>query len=163
MQSSVLIVSKQETSVFLLAISDDEKVAPPKGFDPPIGRPGILTDQPCAGRLSLQRKLRRQEDGQEAWFDHAHGYGWRLLVFDHALPEQFLDAKARSFFVDKLGGRVASITKEEDYTGDYSAWFDSIGKDTAILVRPDFYVYGYAAFDQMSELVLSLQTKLMSL
>jgi hypothetical protein len=108
---------------------------PGRRFDPPLGRPGTLTAQPEAGKLSLHRRL--ATGGPKPWFDAVHGYGWMLVTMEKT-PDLTGDAAA---FFKTLGGKGVSISADED-DGEYAEWFASIGNDV-VLVRPDFYVFGH--------------------
>lgn len=136
--------------------------APPGFYDPPLGRPGILTAQPEAGHLSLQREL-KTGDGQHL-FDEVHGYGWMLLnLGDTSAMSQMSDVSCR-FFGDVLGGKCVSISPSEDTEGEYHDWFDThMGLDHVVLIRPDFYVFGHAAVTEVDGLVEDLRRKLSGL
>ncbi len=86
-----------------------------------------------------------------------HGYGWFLLSPSRT---PVLSAESTAFFVDTLGGKIVSVSLEEDVEGGYAAWFDGLGSDQVVLVRPDFYVFGHAAMPEVDALVGELQAKL---
>lgn len=75
--------------------------------------------------------------------------------------ESLLDADARRFFLDSLGGKCVNIKPEEDVTGEYTQWFENdLGKDHAILIRPDFYNFGHTEVSNVNSLVRELQSKM---
>jgi 2-polyprenyl-6-methoxyphenol hydroxylase-like FAD-dependent oxidoreductase len=108
--------------------------APEKIRFPPLG-PGMLADTPGAGELSV---LGVVEDaaGRRGRLDEVVGYGWTLLV----------DAGAVGDVPDADGLRVVRLgTEVTDVDGTYKSWFAELGTDVAaVVVRPDFYVYGTA-------------------
>ncbi|BEJ16608.1 hypothetical protein CspHIS471_0600090 [Cutaneotrichosporon sp. HIS471] len=127
----------------------------PPQFDPPLGRPGILTAQDEAGHLSLQRHLNTAT--REALFHDVHGHGWFLLSFGSQVE---ISEASRGFFVDVLGGKCVTVSPHEDAKGEYAAWFERLGKDQVVLIRPDFYVFGHAALVDVDTLVGELRTKM---
>lgn len=136
--------------------------APPQLYNPPLGKPGILTDQKEAGELSLQRPLKvllGVED--QPLFDAVHGYGWVLLNLGDTSVDSKLSRESRQFFTDVLGGKCISISSSQDYHGEYHAWFGNrMGLDHVVLIRPDFYVFGHVTTDKVDELVQELRTKM---
>lgn len=137
--------------------------APPKGFDPPLGKPGLLTDQKESGHLSLHRPL-KIGDTATAWFDQVHGYGWRLVSMSTVPLDGLLDEQSREFFLSRLNGKCVNIKPEEDTTGEYTRWFEQdLGADHVVLVRPDFYNFGHVHVDEVNALVSQLRSKMTSL
>ena len=131
--------------------------APGRRYDPPLGRPGTLTLQEEAGRLSLHRKLGPKQE----FFDTIHGYGWVLLTFGGEPCDGFLTGDAREWFLNRLGGKCLNVSPTEDADGEYAEWFaNSLGKDNAVLVRPDFYVFGHSPVQSVNGLVDELQSKM---
>lgn len=131
--------------------------APAPSFDPPLGRPGTLTDQNEAGHLSLQRRV-KAHGGRIDLFDKVHGYGWRLVNFGDSSVGDTLSEESKSFFVDRLGGQCVSVSADEDVSGEYRDWFaDDLGADNVVLVRPDFYVFGHAPSSEVDSLVDQLR------
>jgi hypothetical protein len=138
-------------------------LAPPKGFDPPLGKPGLLTDQEESGRLSLHRQLKIGED-DSSWYDQIYGYGWRLVTMSPVPLESLLNDEARHLFIDRLSGKCINIKPEEDITGEYSEWFEKdLGQDHVVLIRPDFYNFGHAHVSEVNTLVGQLRSKMRSL
>ena len=165
-----LIRKSQSGSIILCAniVSDlcaykgSLTLAPGKTYDPPLGKPGILTNQGEAGRLSLQRTVRVPgAAGGYAAFDDIHGYGWRLVVLG-AQPEALrLSVENYRFFSSALAGKVVYISEEDDITGGYREWFEGhMGHDCTVLVRPDFYVFGHSPCSGVDDLVNDLRSKL---
>lgn len=113
---------------------------------------------PHAGYLSVQAQVRH--GGREGLFDDVVGKGWQLLLrgdgVTAAVDRQVADAVAA------LGGVVADFGPNGDTVdvdGSYARWFDSLGAD-AVLVRPDFYVFGTAAPAQVKPLLAQAQAML---
>lgn len=102
----------------------------------------------------LQRKLR--VSGGEHLFHDAHGYGWLLVSYGHSVECQLSDDSRK--FWNTLGGRVVTIKPDED-EGEYREWFKSLVAD-AVLVRPDFYVFGYAPAAGVDTLVRDLRARI---
>lgn len=159
-----LRANRKRQIVFLSKpLADQQSAAPPKGFDPPLGKPGTLMNQKEAGRLSLHRPL-RTVDGHSAFFDDVHGYGWRLVTMSQSRLEDLLTEESRDFFLRRLGGKCVNITPAEDITGEYQQWFcEDLGRDDVVLVRPDFYNFGHASVEEVNDLVQSLHAKLKSI
>lgn len=62
------------------------------------------------------------------------------------------------FFQRVLGGRCICISDQEDCAGEYREWFgNEMGLDHAVLVRPDFYVFGHAQMSKVNALVADLR------
>lgn len=77
--------------------------------------------------------------------------------------ESLLDPDTRKFFLDSLGGKCVNITPQEDVTGEYTQWFENeLGKDHAVLIRPDFYNFGHVEVSNINLLVRDLQSKMTS-
>jgi 2-polyprenyl-6-methoxyphenol hydroxylase-like FAD-dependent oxidoreductase len=83
---------------------------------------------PHAGRLFVQGTA------AGAPFDDVHGTGWRLVTI---ASDVALDADLAAWFAS-IGGSV--ITVDDDV---HTRWFTDTGT-TAVLERPDFYVFGAA-------------------
>jgi len=118
---------------------------------------GFLAPEPrhsLTGSLGLQAQV-RGVDGSEALLDDHVGPGFALLWNGPAAP---LSEKARSALA-RLGARQVSILAPggavenlpggadvvvEDVEGSYERWFHT-NDAAAVLVRPDFAVYGATA------------------
>ena len=79
-------------------------------------------------------------------FDDVVGQGWCIVAADAAVLGALTDARRADW--DALGGHVAVVSEAggaEAGGGDdsYAAWFLAHGC-TAVVVRPDWYVYGAA-------------------
>jgi 3-(3-hydroxy-phenyl)propionate hydroxylase len=110
---------------------------------PPI-RQGLIAaeDAPARGLLFPQPAI--TSNGESRLLDKITGTGWRLIIDGRAGPPDALDQAA----ADRIGLTVAIITpagkgglEEEDNV--MASWFDRHGA-SAVLVRPDHYVYGGA-------------------
>ncbi|KAK4047063.1 hypothetical protein OIV83_005626 [Microbotryomycetes sp. JL201] len=130
---------------------------PPDGIDPPLG-PGILTKQPLAGQLSLQRRVVVDRGRPPVLFDEAFGYGWMLLSLGRQTVEAQLAQPQHEFFVGRLGGKFIALDQGMDIDGEYHRWFEtSMTADSVVLIRPDFYVFGSERAGAANELVCQLQ------
>ncbi len=132
-------------------------VKPPP--EPRLGYGGAyLCDDPNAGYLSVQGRVRR--DGREGLFDDVVGRGWQLLLRSKEAPG-VLDKSARDA-VRSLGGVVADFGPEGDTVdldGVYAGWFERLGVE-AVLVRPDFYVFGASWASEVGSLIAAAQKTL---
>ena len=102
-------------------------------------------DDPLAGTLSVQGAV--EVDGRQGRFDDVVGRGW-TLVAAAGDPLDELDAGQREL-VDALDVTVASLDPGSpagvrDLDGRLTDWLACHGAH-AVLVRPDFYVFGSAA------------------
>ena len=106
----------------------------------PIGEP-----DPLAGTLSVQGVVERA--GREGRFDDVVGGGFQLIVADGD-PFEHLSHRQRTL-LDTLEVTVASLDPAaphgvRDCDGRLTAWLSEHNAH-AVLVRPDFYVFGGAA------------------
>ncbi|MEV5411095.1 bifunctional 3-(3-hydroxy-phenyl)propionate/3-hydroxycinnamic acid hydroxylase [Thermopolyspora sp. NPDC052614] len=129
----------------------------PPPFEPPIGA-GFRDGQPLAGRLAVQPLL-RTGDGKAERSDDVLGHGFTLF----SLGEP--DAAAAAA-VDDLGraiGLRSVVIGGEGIQEDGEAltgWMRKAGV-TAVLVRPDFYVFGTAArLTDVPDLLAALRSDL---
>ena len=106
----------------------------------PIGEP-----DPLAGTLSVQGVVERE--GREGRFDEVVGGGFQLIVADGD-PFEHLSGRQRAL-LDTLGTTVATLDPAaplgvRDCDGRLTAWLSEHNAH-AVVVRPDFYVFGGAA------------------
>jgi 2-polyprenyl-6-methoxyphenol hydroxylase-like FAD-dependent oxidoreductase len=122
----------------------------------PIGEP-----DPLAGTLSVQGVVER--NGREGLFDDVVGRGFQLIVAEGD-PLEPLSGRERKL-LDTLGASVASLDPAapcgvRDLDGRLSAWL-SQHNAYAVVVRPDFYVFGAAAsVHAVPDLLQDLRTQL---
>jgi 2-polyprenyl-6-methoxyphenol hydroxylase-like FAD-dependent oxidoreductase len=100
-----------------------------------------------AGSLSVHGQV--SNDGDEMRYDDAVTNGFHIIALD-ADPEAQLDESSLAAFAS-IGGQTIGITTDDgiaktgrillDVSGKYKRFFDEHGV-TAVLVRPDYYVYG---------------------
>ena len=136
-------------------------IAPGRVYNPPLGRPGLLTSQLEAGHLALHRRLKIHPGTEGTLFDEVYGYGWCLLNIGNRSVQSRLSKESQQFFVDTLRGQCVNVSAEEDSDGEYHNWFAKhMGLDHVVLIRPDFYVFGHAPMDDVEELVDDLRQKL---
>jgi len=121
------------------------KPAPASASDliPPI-RAGIVHEngeaRPGTGTRFIQPFVTLE--GRRVLLDDATGGGFVLLASSAGATAGLTDAQQVSF--ERIGGRtfvVGDVICDAD--GDLAAWFASHGA-AAVLLRPDFYVYGVA-------------------
>jgi 2-polyprenyl-6-methoxyphenol hydroxylase-like FAD-dependent oxidoreductase len=123
---------------------------------PPIGEP-----DPLAGTLSVQGVVERA--GRRGRFDDVVGGGFQLIVADGD-PFGHLSHRQRTL-LDALGATVASLDPAaphgvRDCDGRLTAWLSEHNAH-AVVVRPDFYVFGGAASPEaVAALLDDLQTQL---
>ena len=117
-------------------------VRPPP--EPRLGAAGLYAGgDPTAGFLSIQARVRR--GAREGLLDDVVGEGWQLLLRRDDVAPRF-SAPARRAMA-RLGVVVADFGRHGelvDVEGAYAAWFERLGVE-AVLVRPDFYVFGGAS------------------
>ena len=132
------------------AIREGLQPAPPPV--PHLG-PGLHRgpDDPAGGTLSRQGRITTADHEQPVRYDDVFGPG-ALVLADAALAGavtaeqravlEGVGVRVTTFDAAGSGGEgVASFTDPE---GSYAAWLAELGA-AAVLVRPDFYVYGTAA------------------
>ena len=129
---------------------------PALGLKPPpeprLGYAGgyRITD-PQAGLLSVQGPVQRGD--RSGLFDDVVGTGWQLLLRSESAPA-LLSATTKDD-LGRLGAVVADFGPHGDTNeldGTYGSWFDRLGAE-AVLVRPDFYIFGTASLSEVGELV----------
>ena len=111
------------------------------------GRDGAA--DPLAGTLSVQGNVARV--GREGLFDDVVGRGFQLIVADRR-PARRTSTPGHAPLLDTLDASVASLDPDaphgvRDVDGRLTAWLAEHGAH-AVLVRPDFYVFGSAASPQ---------------
>jgi 2-polyprenyl-6-methoxyphenol hydroxylase-like FAD-dependent oxidoreductase len=123
---------------------------------------GVLHDaDPLAGALSIQARVARS--GREGRFDDVVGRGFQLIVADGD-PLEPLAAEQR-LLLATLDATVASLDPDaphgvRDLDGRLTAWLSDNGAH-AVVVRPDFYVFGRAASAaELPELLDDLRSQL---
>ena len=112
------------------------EVPPP--FQPPIGA-GFAVSDPLAGRLAVQPLL-RTADGQTARSDDLLGGGFALFT----LAPLDADAASKAADLDRAVGLTSVILGDggiEEEGDALSGWLRDVGA-VAVVVRPDFYIYG---------------------
>jgi 2-polyprenyl-6-methoxyphenol hydroxylase-like FAD-dependent oxidoreductase len=138
----------------MMAAQADPSLAPPPPPPPRLGPGVIAPGQAHAGLLSVQGVVKRAGTSAANLFDRVLGRGFVLLArrFD---PQAALSAGNAAFW-HKIGGLSAQLAPAgtvQDSNGTYQQWFDSLGAE-AVLMRPDFYLYGTASTpDEVNALV----------
>ncbi|HEV7752716.1 MAG TPA: bifunctional 3-(3-hydroxy-phenyl)propionate/3-hydroxycinnamic acid hydroxylase [Baekduia sp.] len=128
---------------------------------PPMDGDLVAEGEPLAGTLSIQDEV--ELDGARGLFDDVIGRGL-VLLGRGGDPTAALTADNRAF-IERMGAVVAHFGGDEagaftDVNGAYEAWLapDDV---RAVLLRPDFYVYGTArSLDDVPGLVDRLQARL---
>jgi hypothetical protein len=138
---------------------------PPVEFPPyddgVIHRAAETSPDPLAGALSVQGRV--AVDGREGLFDDVAGRGWTLIAVDGDPLEQLGDAERE--VLGALDATVASLDAPapgavKDVDGRLTEWLGGHGVH-AVLVRPDFYVFGSVASpDELPALVGDLRAQL---
>jgi 3-(3-hydroxy-phenyl)propionate hydroxylase len=100
----------------------------------------VAKGTPGAGERFIQPMLRR--DGEQRLLDDVTGGGWRLFIRDDGLESA---AEAARSHVPQLGLTIVDASRLDD-GGALLRWLDR-HHVTAVLVRPDFYVFGTALRD----------------
>ena len=152
----------------LICMLDPEEVAardtrmkaamqdPALGLKPPpeprLGYAGAYRfDDAQSGYLSVQGPVRH--GGRQGLFDDVVGKGWQLLLRSGSAAVE-LD-QTTTEIVRQMGIIVADFGPHgdtADLEGVYAAWFDRLGAD-AVLVRPDFYIFGTSSLAAVTALV----------
>ncbi|MFM0341857.1 bifunctional 3-(3-hydroxy-phenyl)propionate/3-hydroxycinnamic acid hydroxylase MhpA [Paraburkholderia fungorum] len=120
----------------------------------------------AAGLLSVHGQVRN--DGEQMRYDDALPNGFHIIALD-ADPEQFVDAASQAALA-RIGGQTIGITGDAsravpgrilfDVSGKYRQFFDEHGVK-AIIVRPDYYVFGTVrALTDLTALVANLASRL---
>jgi len=137
------------------AVMKAERSLHTTGAPAPQLRSGVVRTPPdtLAGTLSVQAPVRSPT--QAGLLDDITGGGFVLLTLGD--PVTSLEPGRRAAF-DGIGGRICHITSPgsqpaepaqsgalvvTDSTGAFTAWMRAAGVE-AVLVRPDFYVFGSA-------------------
>ena len=113
------------------------------------------------GILSMQAPVRGTE--REGLFDDVFGNGGTLLIRNAELASELHEHTRAA--LESVGIRIIALGQAPakdiavDSTGAYSQWFDEIVAD-AVLIRPDFYVYGSAVAGSILELARDFLTDL---
>lgn len=121
----------------------------------------IAEPDPLAGTLSVQGVVERA--GRQGRFDDVVGRGFQLIVAAGD-PTGALSPHERNL-LDMLGARIASLDPAathgvRDLDGRLTSWL-SAHNAHAVVVRPDFYVFGAAASaDGVPGLLKDLRTQL---
>ncbi|MDS0803605.1 bifunctional 3-(3-hydroxy-phenyl)propionate/3-hydroxycinnamic acid hydroxylase MhpA [Burkholderia cenocepacia] len=130
--------------------------------EPRLGQPGILNSgDPQSGYLGVQGSVRK--GGRTGLLDDLIGRGWQLIsnVDDprRHLSDVSLQLAERLGLVTAYVGAPGTEALFEDIHGVYQNWFAQL-RAQAVLVRPDFYVYGVANLDSLDVLLGGLGEKL---
>ena len=141
-----------------------DQAAPPIPDPPCTLGPGILRkDDPRSGVLFIQGRV--AYEGKSGLFDDVVGEGFSLLA--RGDPGRVLREGQREF-LDSIGAHVLRLAQGEtaggdafvDLEGRYASWFEENGC-AAVLVRPDFYVFGAVSrLEEVPDLVADLQAQL---
>jgi 2-polyprenyl-6-methoxyphenol hydroxylase-like FAD-dependent oxidoreductase len=140
--------------------------APPPVEPPPYTEGVVRSDQagspdPLAGTLGVQGVV--EIDGRTGLFDDVVGRGWTLIAAAGD-PLEELDSQQREL-LGALDVTVASLERDApggvtDVDGRLTAWLAD-AQAYAVLVRPDFYVFGSAAAaDGLAALVDDVRSNL---
>ena len=118
--------------------------------EPRLGPGGAYReDDPNAGYLSLQGRVKR--GARLGLLDDIVGTGWQLLLFSAGGVEA-AEAKAAAARLDVLVVDFGPSGDTVDVDGSYARWFGELDAE-ALLVRPDFYVFGTAPLAGVADLL----------
>ena len=125
-----------------------------------LHRPAGSASDPLAGVLSVQGVVRRA--GRKGRFDDVVGRGFQLIVAGGD-PLASLSSEQRAL-IGALDMSVASLDPAapggvRDVDGRLTAWLAQHGVH-AVLVRPDFYVFGSCSAGELPELLDDLRSQL---
>jgi 2-polyprenyl-6-methoxyphenol hydroxylase-like FAD-dependent oxidoreductase len=120
----------------------------------------------AAGLLSVHGQV--SNDGEQMRYDDAVPNGFHVIALDED-PEQYLDAVSVGALA-RIGAQTIGVTCNEgktvpgrvlfDVSGKYRQFFDEHGV-RAIIVRPDYYVFGaVTALSALPALVANLASRL---
>ena len=124
-------------------------VKPPP--EPRLGDGGAyLSNDPHAGLLSVQGRVRYR--GREGLFDDVVGVGWQLLLRNVSNVPSSAGTRLTRLVVAAFGPGGDTV----DVDGTYANWFARLKTD-AILVRPDFYVFGTSSMADVGALLASAE------
>lgn len=125
-----------------IAAQKDPSLMPPLTV-PPGPKAFCRSNDSTAGSMGHQGRVRF--NGAEGLFDDVVGRGWVLISTDAlSLPPE------QASFLELIDAVVAEVGPEgsgapvTDLDGIYATWLASLGR-TAVLVRPDFFVWGSAS------------------
>jgi hypothetical protein len=148
----------------MIKSAEDQTASPPIPNPPHRLGPGILrADDPRSAVLFVQGRV--EYAGKSGLFDDVVGQGFSLLARGDLA--QVLKEDQREFLAS-IGTHVLRLARGEttggdsfvDLEGRYAAWFEQNGCE-AVLVRPDFYVFGAASsLEEVPVLIADLQTQL---
>lgn len=124
---------------------------------------------PCdaaAGLLSVHGQV--ANDGEQMRYDDAIQNGFHVIALD-ADPEQYIDTRALDLLA-RIGGHAIGVTADKDkavagrilfdVSGKYARFFSGHGAK-AMIVRPDYYVFGAVAeLSELPALVRELASRL---
>ena len=139
-----------------LADTAAHTVEPPH---PRLGEPSITVPSGGPeGRLSVQGRV--EVDGRTGLYDDVVGGGWQLIGWQHD-PAAALPAAELAWFA-QIGGTVRAVSADgpvRDVDGAYARWFEEHGC-TAVLTRPDFYVFAAGTASDVSRILADLRQQL---
>lgn len=143
-----------------LLAAHQAKADPEKIRFPGIG-PGFVARHDSAGRGQLFPQGLVESGGVRGRFDEVLGYGMFLLLSEEAAatldPETLRRASRLLDGVYRIlpeSAAAADATAVVDAEGVYASWLAE-HRSSAVIVRPDFYVYGSAASQAELDLLLA--------
>jgi resorcinol 4-hydroxylase (NADPH) len=136
--------------------SSSVTVEPPQ---PRLGTPSVtVPGDDSAGTLSIQGRV--EVGGEVGLFDDVVGGAWQLIGLG-VHPLALVSDEVRTWF-ERVGGTATTISNDggvRDVDGTYRAWFERLGC-AIVLTRPDFYIYGTGAAEDVPHLLGLLRTTL---
>jgi len=121
---------------------------------PPLEDGTLAAGSPLAGARALQGTVRH--GGHEGRFDDVIGRGFVLLSRRRTtLPDE------HRRFLESIGAIVVSLEDLEDLDGRLTSWL--AGHDIeAVLIRPDFYIFGAAQAPEKTPALVNTLRELLS-
>jgi resorcinol 4-hydroxylase (NADPH) len=152
-------VRAAERDAAMLAELTDPAAVTVEPPHPRLGQPSITAQGDSdAGRLSVQGRV--EVDGSVGLFDDVIGGDWELVTATAdplaGVPDELADWFA------SIGGTATAVSAEDavrDIDGTYASWFAAHDR-TAVLSRPDFYIFGTGHQQDVASLLEGLRAEL---
>ena len=114
-----------------------------------------LLSDPNAGFLSVQGRV--SHGGREGLFDDVVGRGWQLLLFHNSQNSAYDRPPRKAIHLpDAVAADFTPEGDTVDLDGTYASWFARLGAE-AVLVRPDFYIFGTSSAASVNTLLASAE------
>ena len=95
--------------------------------------------------------------GREGLFDDVVGRGWQLLLFHNSQNSAYDRPPRKAIHLpDAVAADFTPEGDTVDLDGTYASWFARLGAE-AVLVRPDFYIFGTSSAAGVNTLLASAE------